>query len=219
MADYNHYAQELKKYGIHHYISGKRVIPLDKVFGLDPNKHNDGLNEYGVSNCFVTPQGVSVTYYQGDIRYSTNVYTQGETNELPSKRSRWITPKEEEGVKQFLDNLLAQRKEQIKVNQYWIEHFNDFLANALKLAQADIKNRKKTYTAKLAYGSTIADPREGNAILICDCGGHQVGYIKITQNRFGDIEFDSCCFAHTEWTIKDPNNIEKDIKSACAWIC
>lgn len=221
MADWSFLRKEFDKYGINEFQYRNAVIPLDKVFGLDESRHCDGLHPYGVSSLSLFDRGVSIDYYKGDICSKFVVCSRGRFYECGSKNKRLLTENEEEGVYDYCIGLINLKKERIEKNKYWVEHFNDFLNDCLCHAKKYLEDKKLNgeYYVELSRGNSLADKSVADALVIrYKCDNSQKGYIKIFQDRFGDISFDGCSLGcHTEYDIKDPSNVKGEVYSVCAW--
>ena len=218
MVDWSILVNEFRSLGINDYQCRNAVIPLDKVFGLNESYHNDGLNPYGVADMSLFSRGVSIEFYTGNIFNSTHVCSEGRFRECGGKNKRLLTEKEEQGVYDYCMSLINERKESIERGKYWMEHFNDFVDNCLSVAKKYVSEHSKKYDVKLCVGNSVADKRVAPALVITyKSDGSQRGYVKILQNKYGDISLDACCMCHTTYDVKNPDNIEKIIGSACAW--
>lgn len=223
--DFKALAKAMETFGINNFQCWDSVIPLDKVLGLDEKKHKDGIYPYGVSSIFFYSDGrFSLKYYLGDIMvehiiYSKDLFMHRKTHGFLKKNEEMATEEIENGVYSYSLDLLKERKETAENNIYWIEHFDEFQKNCLDLSRKYYQSNNPNYKVDLYVGCSQADKRVAPAIVVLD-NGSQIGYIKIYQNRYGDITLDSCACGcgHTEITIKNMTELEDIIQSCCRWL-
>ena len=223
--DFKALAEAFNTFGINNFQCWDSVIPLDKVLGLDEKKHKDGIYPYGVSSIFFYSDGhFSLNYYLGDILVeyiilSKDLFTHRKTHGFLKKNEKMATEEIENGVYSYSLDLLKERKETAESNVYWIEHFDEFQKTCLNMAQNYYQANKPNYKVELCVGCSQADRIVAPAIVVLD-KGFQIGYIKIFQNKYGDITLDSCACGcgHTEISIKNMAELEDIIQSCCRWL-
>lgn len=213
---YKYLYDKFNELGIRTFIHGEELIPLDKVFNLDESKHNHrGLYSYGVQQFGLFEGGATVAYHDGrEFKHcKTEGYLGGGYFNM--------TPSQDMQVYEFILNTITERELKIKENQYWIKNSKQFLETCLILAKDWLERTNSKYSVELTEGNSQVDKRVTPALLFRDCNGSQNGYIKIIQNKFGDIEFDVCAIGCCNTTIKinDPCNMGEDLEWACAWLC
>ena len=153
------------------------------------------------------------------IILSKDLFTYRKTHGFLKKNEESATEEIEDGVYSYSLGLLKERKETAENNAYWIEHFDEFQKNCLDLSRKYYQANKPNYKTELRIGKSQADSRIAPELVVSD-NGFQIGYIKICQNRYGDITLDSCAcgFGHTEIFIKNMAELEDIIQSCCRWL-
>ena len=213
--------ETLSDFGMHNYYHGKEVKALDNVLSLDETKHN---THYGVQDIFLYGDGeYNISYLLGNICINHSILSKGRFLEKKryntlTKNDKMVTDKMNDGIYSFFIDLLEQRKEQLKMNEYWLLHFNEFCQMCLEISQKFFEG-KKEYKVELDYGKSLADNRPAMAIVIYK-NNHQYGYIKMMQNKYGDINLDACAIGCCHWERKITNmdKLNDLITYLCDWL-
>lgn len=88
--------------GINNFLHDEKVKPLDKVFGLDESRHNNGTSPYGVETFHICGDRLYIEYYKGNFRDKYDIYG-GNTDKAN------ITPQQEKGVIEFCESVIQNR--------------------------------------------------------------------------------------------------------------
>lgn len=191
--------------GINNFIVdyNENLFSLDALFGLLKREHNTlGLCPYGVATLSILPYKITIELYKGDINdKDTLCYIPSDLAEklrqkygekVFNKLYHLMSNKQYEGVIEFINKLISDRKKTIMANKNL--DVDKLSKEGNSIASEYLKTLNNGVTCRLVYGHTKVHKENTKAILF-EKDGYQLGYIAIEQNRYGDVELraSSCC--------------------------